>query len=67
MKQAKQRRNKPLHLLPRAPGYLECATRFSDSHYRTLASVLEAFDREQSLLEQANPDPQPEPATEKLR
>ena len=55
MKQAKQRRNKPLHLLPRAPGYLDCATRFSNSHYASLASVLEQFDREQSLLEQAKP------------
>ena len=53
MKQAKQRRNKPLHLLPRAPGYLACATRFSASHYRSLELALEQFDREQSLLEQA--------------
>ena len=54
MKQAKQRRNKTLHLLPRAPGYLDCATRFSDEHYRALALVLEKFDREQSLLDLAN-------------
>ena len=52
MKQAKQRHNKPLHLLPRAPGYLDCATRFSDEHYRALALVLEQFDREQFQLEQ---------------
>ena len=54
MKQAKQRRNKPLHLLPRAPGYLECATRFSDEHYRALELALEKFDREQSLLEESD-------------
>jgi hypothetical protein len=48
MKQAKLRCNKPLHLLPRAPGYLACATRFSDAHYRSLALALEQFDREQS-------------------